>query len=159
MVLNVGILSNVCQRLDRVMGMKWISAYVVAGLVFGLLDFLWLGKIGRPLYEARMGQFLADRPNMGAALLFYAIYLVGITWFVVVPALDKDSLGAAAIGGFLLGLVAYATWNLTNLAVLKDYPSSIVPIDMAWGSLATMATSVLTVLLVRALPWVGTPAP
>ena len=65
----------------------------------------------------------------------------------------------AALGGFLFGLVAYATWNLTNLAVLKGFPASIVPIDMAWGSLATMATSVLTVLLVRALPWVGTPAP
>ena len=135
MVLNVGILSNVCQRLDRVNGMKWISAYVVAGLVFGALDLLWLGKVGRPLYDARLGDLLAPRPN------------------------ESGSSGKAALGGFLFGLVAYATWNLTNLAVLKGFPASIVPIDMAWGSLATMATSVLTVLLVRALPWVGTPAP
>ena len=88
MVLNVGILSNVCQRLDRVNGMKWISAYVVAGLVFGALDLLWLGKVGRPLYDARLGDLLAPRPNVPAALLFYAIYLFGLTWFVLAPALE-----------------------------------------------------------------------
>lgn len=134
--------------------MKWIAAYAVAGVVFGLLDFLWLGKVGRPLYDARMGDWLAARPNMTAAILFYLLYLVGLTYFVLVPALDAGSLGKAALSGFLFGLVAYATWNLTNLAVLKDFPSSIVPIDMAWGSLATMTTSIVTFLIVRALPFV-----
>jgi len=134
--------------------MKWIAAYAVAGVVFGLLDFLWLGKVGRPLYDARMGDWLAAKPNMTAAILFYLLYLVGLTYFVLVPALDAESLGKAALSGFLFGLVAYATWNLTNLAVLKDFPSSIVPIDMAWGSLATMTTSIVTFLIVRALPFV-----
>lgn len=134
--------------------MKWIAAYAVAGVVFGLLDFLWLGKVGRPLYAARMGDWLAAKPNMTAAILFYLLYLVGLTYFVLVPALDAGSLGKAALSGFLFGLVAYATWNLTNLAVLKDFPSSIVPIDMAWGSLATMTTSIVTFLIVRALPFV-----
>ncbi len=134
--------------------MKWIAAYVVAAIVFGLLDFLWLGTVGRPLYEARMGSWLAPKPNMTAALLFYGLYLVGLTYFVLVPALDAGSLGKVALSGFLFGLVAYATWDLTNLAVLKDFPSSIVPIDMAWGSLATMATSIVTFLIVRALPFV-----
>ena len=85
--------------------------------------------------------------------------MASVARLVLAPALESGSSGKAALGGFLFGLVAYATWNLTNLAVLKGFPASIVPIDMAWGSLATMATSVLTVLLVRALPWVGTPAP
>jgi uncharacterized membrane protein len=134
--------------------MKWIAAYVVAALVFGLLDFVWLGKLGRPLYDARMGDWLAPKPNMSAALLFYGLYLVGLTYFVLAPALDAQSLGKAALSGFLFGLVAYATWNLTNLSVLKDFPASIVPIDMAWGSLATMATSIVTYLIVRALPFV-----
>lgn len=134
--------------------MKWIAAYAVAGVIFGLLDFLWLGKVGRPLYDARMGDWLAPKPNMTAALLFYGLYLVGISYFVVVPALESGSLGKAAFSGFLFGLIAYATWDLTNLAVLKDFPSSIVPIDMAWGALATMATSIVTFLIVRALPFV-----
>ena len=101
-----------------------------------------------------MGDWLAAKPNMTAAILFYLLYLVGLTYFVLVPALDAGSLGKAALSGFLFGLVAYATWNLTNLAVLKDFPSSIVPIDMAWGSLATMTTSIVTFLIVRALPFV-----
>lgn len=135
--------------------MKWIAAIVIAAAVFGVLDFLWLGKVGRPLYDARIGELLAPRPNLGAAILFYAIYILGITWFVTVPAIDAGSVGKAALSGFLFGLVAYATWNLTNLSVLKDFNASIVPIDMAWGSIATMVTSVVTVLAVRALPFVG----
>jgi uncharacterized membrane protein len=134
--------------------MKWIAAIVIAAAVFGVLDFLWLGKVGRPLYDARIGDLLAPRPNMGAALLFYAIYILGVTYFVLVPALESGSLGRAALSGFLFGLVAYATWNLTNLAVLKDFNASIVPIDMAWGSIATMITAVVTFLAVRALPFV-----
>ncbi|HRA44918.1 MAG TPA: DUF2177 family protein [Phycicoccus sp.] len=134
--------------------MKWIAALVTSGLVFGLLDFLWLGTIGRPLYQERMGEWLAPKPNMTAALLFYAIYIVGVSYFVIVPALEAGSLGKAAFSGFLFGLVAYATWDLTNLAVLKDFPSSIVPIDMAWGAIATMVTSIVTFVIVRALPFV-----
>jgi len=134
--------------------MKWIAALVTSGLVFGLLDFLWLGKIGRPLYQERMGEWLAPKPNMTAALLFYAIYIVGVSYFVIVPALESGSLGKSAFSGFLFGLVAYATWDLTNLAVLKDFPSSIVPIDMAWGAIATMVTSIVTFVIVRALPFV-----
>lgn len=134
--------------------MRWVTSYVVAGVVFGALDFVWLGKVGKGIYEQHLSGLLAPQPRMGAALAFYAIYLVGITYFVTVPALDEGSLGKAALGGALLGLVAYATWNLTNLAVLKDYPSSIVPIDLAWGTFATALTSVVTVLVVRATPWV-----
>ena len=122
--------------------MKWIAALVTSGLVFGLLDFLWLGE------------WLAPKPNMTAALLFYAIYIVGVSYFVIVPALESGSLGKSAFSGFLFGLVAYATWDLTNLAVLKDFPSSIVPIDMAWGAIATMVTSIVTFVIVRALPFV-----
>lgn len=132
--------------------MMWIAAYAVAAVVFGVLDFLWLGKVGKGFYDDRMGHLLAETPNMAAAILFYGIYLVGLTYFATGPALREGSLAKAAVAGALLGFVAYATWNLTNLAVLKDYPSSIVPIDMAWGTLATMVTSVVTYLIVKALP-------
>ncbi len=137
--------------------MVWIASYVVAAVVFGVLDFLWLGKVGRPIYDQHLGHLLAPKPNMTAAIIFYGIYLVGLTYFATVPALQAGSLGKAALGGALLGFVAYATWNLTNLAVLKDYPSSIVPIDMAWGTVATCVTAVVTFLVVRALPFVSLP--
>ena len=149
MVLNVGILSNVCQRLDRVTGMKWISAYVVAGLVFGALDLLWLGKVGRPLYDARLGDLLAPHANVPAALLFYAIYLFGLTWFVLVPALESGSSGKAALGGFLFGLVAYATYDLTNLATLDRWPVAVTAVDMAWGAAVGALTALTGVWAAR----------
>jgi uncharacterized membrane protein len=131
--------------------MRWIAPAVVTAVVFGLLDALWLGRVGRALYDDRLGHLLAPTFTMPAALLFYAIYVLGITYFVSVPALDEGSLPRAALGGAFFGLVAYATWNLTNLAVLRDYPSSIVPIDMAWGTLATGTTAAVTHLVCRGL--------
>ena len=135
--------------------MQWIASYLIAAVVFGVLDFLWLGKVGRGIYQEHIGHLLAPKPNMTAAIIFYAIYLVGITYFATIPALDAGSLGKAAVSGALLGFVGYATWNLTNLSVLKDYPSSIVPIDMAWGTVATGVTAVITYAVVRALPFGG----
>ena len=135
--------------------MQWIASYLIAAVVFGVLDFLWLGKVGRGIYQEHIGHLLAPKPNMAAAIIFYAIYLVGITYFATIPALDAGSLGKAAISGALLGFVGYATWNLTNLSVLKDYPSSIVPIDMAWGTVATGLTAAITYAVVRALPFGG----
>jgi uncharacterized membrane protein len=136
-------------------GMRWVCAATVTAVVFGVLDALWLGWVGRPLYTERLGDLLAPTVAMPAALLFYTVYVLGITYFVTAPALARDSPSQAAVGGALLGLVAYATWNLTNLAVIRDFPASIVPIDMAWGTAATAVTSVVTVLVVRALPWVS----
>lgn len=100
-----------------------------------------------------MGNFLAERPNMVAAIAFYAIYIGGITYFVTHPAIVEGSWSKALIAGAVLGFVAYATWDLTNLAVLKDFPSSIVPIDMAWGTIATAATSIITYAVSRAVPF------
>ena len=133
--------------------MTWVSSTLVAAVVFGFLDFLWLGKIGRPLYDERIGGLLAARPNMTAAVLFYAIYVLGMCYFAIIPALAEGSVGKAALNGALLGFLAYATWNLTNLSVLNDFSASIVPIDMAWGTIATMVTSAVTFLIVRVLPW------
>lgn len=133
--------------------MRIIALYVVAAAVFGLLDFVWLGKVGKGIYERHLGDLLAAKPNMLAALVFYAIYIVGITYFVTHPALVSDSVAKALLSGALLGLVAYATWNLTNLAVIADYPRTLVPIDMVWGTVATALTSVVTVALVRLTPW------
>ena len=135
--------------------MDWIAAAVVTAVVFGILDALWLGRIGRPLYDQRLGHLMAKQFDMRAALLFYAIYVLGVTHFVTAPALDNGSLAEVALDGALFGLVAYATWNLTNLAVLEDYPTSLVPIDMAWGTFATAVTATLTYVVVEALPFVG----
>ena len=130
-----------------------IGQYVVAAAIFGILDGLWLGRIGRPLYDARMGHLIADKPNMAAALTFYAIYVFGITFFATHPAIVDGSWSRALLLGAALGFVAYATWDLTNLSILKDFPSSIVAIDMAWGTALTAVTSLVTYAVCRAVPF------
>lgn len=138
--------------------MRWIVPLVVTAVVFGTLDLLWLGWLGRPLYDERLGHLMAPTFDMTAAFAFYALYVAGVTYFVTVPALTEGSLTKAALSGAFLGLLAYGTWNLVNLSVVKDFPASIAPIDMAWGTIATAATAVVTYLVCRALPFYDTAA-
>ncbi|MEK4242064.1 DUF2177 family protein [Janibacter sp. CX7] len=129
--------------------MAWFGRYVVAAVIFGVLDYLWLGVIARPVYEEHLGDWLADSPNMVAALAFYAIYVFGMVWLAITPALAQGSWVTAVLNGAVLGLVAYATWNLTNLAVLDGYPSGSVLYDLAWGTVGTAATCGLTFVVSR----------
>lgn len=129
-----------------------VGQYLVAAVLFGVLDLIWLGRVGRPLYDARLGEMLAARPNAWAAVAFYVIYIAGITYFATHPAIVAESWSRALIAGAVLGFVAYATWNLTNLAVLEGFPASIVPIDMAWGTALTAITSLGTYAISRAIP-------
>lgn len=123
--------------------------YVVAGVVLLLLDAAWLGLIATPLYDAQLGSRLAEQPNLAAAAAFYLLYLLGVVHFVVDPALAAGSWRRAAATGGFFGLVAYATWGLTNAAVLADWPSLLVPVDLAWGALLTSVTAAVTVALLR----------
>jgi len=117
--------------------MSWIAAYVAAAAVLLGLESAWLGMIAKPLYQREIGGLLLDRPNLAAAGAFYAIYLGGVVVFAVRPALEAGSWSRAAVLGALLGLVAYATYDLTNLATLKGYSARVVIADLAWGTFAT----------------------
>ncbi len=129
--------------------MELLIKLLAAGSIMGILDFLWLGFIAKKLYYGEMGKLLLDKPNMLPALLFYVIYVIGTIVFVVNPALDKGSLGHAAGYGALFGLVAYATYDLTSLAVIKNFSLKIVIIDIIWGMALTATVASLTYLAVR----------
>lgn len=131
--------------------MELLIKLLAVGGIMGLLDYLWLGFIAKKLYYAEMGKLLLDKPNMGAALVFYFIYVVGVLVFVVNPALERDSWQYALGMGALFGLVAYATYDLTNLATMKDFPLKIVLIDLAWGMFMTTVVSVGSFFIIRAL--------
>lgn len=131
---------------------SWLTQYAVAAVVFVIVDFVWLTTVAQKLYDKRLGHLLADSPNVGAAVLFYAIFLAGLVFFVVHPAVDAGSWQRALLVGAFFGLVTYATWDLTNLAVLKDFPASIVPIDMAWGTFLAASVSISTYAVVQVLP-------
>lgn len=115
--------------------------YLVTTGVFLLIDIVWLALIAPKLYKANIGHLMADKPNLPAAGVFYLLYIAALLFFVIDPALVKGSAWQAVWTGAFLGLVMYATYDLTNLATLKDWPLKITAIDLAWGTFITAATS------------------
>jgi uncharacterized membrane protein len=130
----------------------WTGRYLVAAMTFLVLDLLWLGFVAAGLYEDLLGDLLAEQPNALAATAFYALFLVGLLHFVVDPALARGSVAQAARDGALFGLVTYATWDLTSLAVLADFPAALVPVDLAWGALLSAAVATVTTAVARRVP-------
>ena len=124
-----------------------LIAYISAALVLFGLDFVWLSRVAIGFYRSQIGETLRDRPNMAAAGLFYLFYIAGIVYFAVLPGLQKDSLAVACLNGALLGLIAYGTYDMTNLATLKNWSLSVSIVDMLWGT-------VLTALSASAAYWV-----
>jgi uncharacterized membrane protein len=117
--------------------MKLISAYFSSALVFLIMDVVWLGYIAVGLYREQMGSLLAQPFNMIAAGAFYALFLVGVMIFAVHPALTEGGVGRAAMLGGLFGFFAYMTYDLTALAVIRDFPAKLAIIDIAWGTVVT----------------------
>ncbi len=115
--------------------------YLVTTGVFLLIDVAWLALIAPKLYKANIGHLMADKPNLPAAGAFYLLYIAALLFFVIDPALVRGSAWQAVWTGAFLGLVMYATYDLTNLATLKDWPLKITAIDLAWGTFITAATS------------------
>ncbi len=126
--------------------------YAIAVVVFCVLDYVWLKFVAASLYRDLLGDLLADKPRVGAAVVFYAIFLLGLVVFVIHPAAEQDSMVKALALGAFFGFVTYATWDLTNLATIRDFPVRLVPIDMAWGTVLSASVSALTLLVWRLLP-------
>ena len=116
---------------------KYLMTYGATLVTMVVIDLLWLGVIAKPLYQQGIGHLMAEKPNLTAAALFYLLYPVGIVLFAIAP----DAVNASWLKTFttaaLFGFFAYATYDLTNLATLKDWPISLAAVDMAWGSLVT----------------------
>ena len=115
--------------------LKLITWFGLSFLSFLAIDMVWLGYIAKGLYQREIGQLLGP-VNWGAAFLFYIIYVAGVMYFAVNPNLGASNLKIFVTGG-LLGALCYATYDLTNLATLKDFSAVIVPIDIAWGFVLT----------------------
>ncbi len=113
---------------------RFAAAYAAALVCFLLLDGVWLTVIARPMYDAELGPLLADEPVVLAAAAFYLIYLGGVVHLVVRPHLETRRPRLVARDGLVLGLVCYATWDLTNLAVIEGFPPILVPVDLLWGA-------------------------
>lgn len=115
-----------------------VAAWITAALAFGALDALWLSQMTPRLYRPLMGDLLAARPNIAAAAAFYLIYVSCLCALAVLPALERGGIVRAALYGGLVGLVAYATYDLSNHATLRGWDLRITVIDMIWGTVASM---------------------
>jgi len=120
---------------------------VVAFLVFLVLDAIWLGLVAKKMYQKNIGHLMADKPNFVAAIVFYLFYIIGLTFFVIEPAIAAQSITTALFSGLLFGAITYATYDLTNLATLRNWPIRLTVIDIAWGSLLCMSVSLATYLI------------
>lgn len=117
--------------------------------MFLIVDLLWLGVIAKNIYSKYLGSFLSDNVNWTAAIIFYFIFVVGVSVFAIYPAVEKESVLRAIILGALFGFFTYATYDLTNLATLKGWPISIVIIDIIWGSILSAIVSVSGYYIVK----------
>ena len=113
---------------------EFIKTYLVTFAVFFAIDIVWLGVVAKDLYRKELGFIMADKANWVAAFIFYAIFIVGLIFFVINPALLKESWKYALGVGLFFGFITYATYDLTNLATLKDWPLKITIIDLIWGT-------------------------
>jgi len=120
-----------------------VIAIVTTFVAFLLMDAIWLTTTVPRFYRPRMAGLLLDKPNFGAAGLFYILYGVGVVVFVVLPAVQQGSRMQALGAGAFLGLVAYATYDLTNLATMRGFPTSVAVVDVIWGMVATGIASVV----------------
>jgi uncharacterized membrane protein len=123
--------------------------FIFTLLSFFAIDLLWLGLVARGFYRSQIGFLLADRTNWLAAGLFYFFYLVGLSYFVLYPALAKGSWQSALLNGLLFGFMAYMTYDLTNLATLKSWPVLLTVVDITWGTLLTGGTALISFWLIR----------
>ncbi len=124
------------------MSMYYLKIYLLTIPIFFAVDLLWLGVVAKNFYQNNLAPLLSPAVNWPAALLFYFIYIAGIILFAVKPGLDAGSLAKAALWGGLFGFFTYATYDLTNLATLQDWPFKVVVVDILWGTvLCTLVAS------------------
>lgn len=129
-------------------------AYLAAACAFLGADVLWLNR-AMGFYRHSLGDVLAEKPNLAAAAALYLIYFVGIVVFAVLPAIRNDGWMAAVLLGGLLGLVAFATYDLTNLATLRRWSLMVVVVDLSWGTFVTALASLAGFFAVKTMGAAG----
>lgn len=124
----------------------FLTLYAISVPFFFAIDMVWLGFVAKDFYRSRLGDLLGDI-NWLAAIIFYLIFLIGLTLFVTYPGVLKNSLSYVAIWGALFGFFTYATYDLTNLATMRDFPLSVALVDMVWGTILGAAVAVGTFMV------------
>ena len=122
----------------------FIKVYLVALPIFFAIDMIWLGLVAKSFYRKHLGSMMRPRPNWIAAMVFYLVFIAGIVFFAVLPGMEAGSWGTALLNGALFGCIAFATYDLTNLATMKDWPVIVTIVDLCWGTILSGSVAGLT---------------
>lgn len=128
-----------------------LKVYLIALPVFLAIDMVWLTLVAKNFYAKQIGYLLSKNPNLLAAFIFYLIFIAGLVFFVIIPALDRKMWLEALLAGAFFGLVTYATYDLTNLATIKDWPITVTIVDLIWGMVLSASVSVITYFIASKL--------
>lgn len=129
----------------------FLKLYLIALPIFIGMDVIWLVLIAKNFYAKQIGYLMAKNPNLFAALFFYLIFIAGLIVFVITPALEKKMWTHALLAGAFFGLVTYATYDLTNLTTIKDWPVIVTLVDLIWGMILSASVSTATYLIASKL--------
>lgn len=127
----------------------FLKLYLIAFPVFLVIDLLWLGIVAKGFYAGQIGTLMKSQVNWIAAIVFYLIFVVGLIVFVISPAIEKSSWTHALLFGAFFGFVCYATYDLTNLAVAKNWPLLVTIVDLIWGAVLAASVSTIAYLIAR----------
>lgn len=130
--------------------LQYVYLYLLTVPVFFLIDMLWLGVVAKDFYQEKLVDFLGP-VNWTAGIIFYLIFIVGILIFAVVPALEAQSVTRAIVLGALFGFFTYATYDLTNLATLKEWPIIVVFVDILWGAVLSGSVATASFLIGKSI--------
>jgi uncharacterized membrane protein len=133
-------------------GIKYVWLYLLSLVVFLGIDAVWLGVMSSRFYNPQLGDLMRDKPNLAVALVFYLVYVVGVLVLAVIPGVDAGSLGKAILFGALLGLVAYGTYDFTNLATVRGFPAIVAAVDVVWGTVLTGTVAAAGYMIAK---WLG----
>jgi uncharacterized membrane protein len=120
---------------------KLIPSYLASMIFMFVLDLIWLSQLAQPIYNRGIGHLMAATPNLLYAVLFYFVFVFGLMWYAIKPNLQSSSIKSTFLSGALFGFFIYASYDLTNLALLKDWPLAMSLIDMTWGTLLSGASA------------------
>ena len=130
---------------------RFLLVYAITLPIFFGIDLVWLGVVANQFYPRHLGHLLAAQVQWIPAILFYLLFIAGIVFFAVKPAIEAGRARLALVNGAFLGLVAYATYDLTNQATMRDWPVIVTVVDLIWGTVLTGTVAVVSYLVSRRL--------
>ena len=129
--------------------MKYFTAYISTTVIFLVIDAIWLGVVAKGFYSKHLGDLMADNIKFHVAAAFYLFYTIGIVVFAIRPALDAEKISLALGYGALFGFLAYGTYDFTNVATIRNWPTIVSIVDIIWGTFITSLSAMLGYLITR----------